>query len=216
MVYDPVSTREGMPATIHLLKDDIEVSEVEINYSDSNWLVWDISNVYTVTNPDAVNEITRNIFSIVCGGKKVNLGIDVTTEGSRKLGLTSPSSLILNLSTAGRSSNEIRRNRTVFKSSVNTNTITTSLNHFNWQNNGWRDSDGVNAKGVDSGAYLNIANDAELSVSLPGSGLVLNSSKNYTFEFRFRVKNVQKYSTLAKLIPKYFYDKPLLDNEGNI
>ena len=38
-----------------------------------------------------------------------------------------------------------------------------------------------------------------------GNGLVLNSAKDYSFECRFRIRNVQEYSTLIRTIPKFFY-----------
>ena len=211
MVFDPVNYSNGMPAEVHLLKDGTEVSQIDATYSDDDWLVWDISNLYTVTENQI---ITPNIFSITCGGTKVNIIVNITTEGSRDLGLVADTNLILNMTTAGRSSNEIKRNRGVFKSTVNTNTITATLNNFNWQNNGWKDSDGVDKNGVDSGAYLSIANGASLSIAMAGNGLILNGSKDYSFEIRFRVKNVQEYSTLVKIVPKYFYMVPDPNNPG--
>ena len=211
MVFDPVNYANGIPAEVHLYKDGVEVSQIDAAYSDDNWLIWDISNIYTTVENQT---ITRNNFAIVCGGSRVNIPVDITTEGSRELGLVAPSNLILNLTTAGRSSNEIRRNRSKFESTVNKDDIAVVLNNFNWQNNGWKDSDGLNEKGVDSGAYLSIANGASLSVTRAGNGLILNGSKDYTIELRFRVSNVQEYSTLVKTIPKYFYMIPSEEEEG--
>lgn len=211
MVFDPVNYANGMPAEVHLYKDGIEVSQIDANYSDDNWLVWDISNIYTVNENQT---ITRNNFAIVCGGTRVNIPVDITTEGSRELGLVAPSNLILNMTTAGRSSSEIKRNRNKFESTVNTSSITTELRNFNWQNNGWKDSTSVGADGVDSGAYLSIANGASVSITRAGNGLILNGSKDYTFELRFRISNVQEYSTLVRTIPKYFYMIPSEDEEG--
>ena len=213
MVYDPVSYSNGMPAEVHLYKEGIEISQVDGMYSDDGWLVWDISNIYTV---EENTEVTANHFAIACGSTRVTVTVNVTTKGSRDLGLVAPSNLILNMSSAGRSSNEIKRNRTVFKSTVRTSDITATLNNFNWQNNGWKDTEGVDKNGVDSGSYLSIANGASLTVSMAGNGLILNGAKDYSFEFRFRVRNVQEYSTLVKVIPKYFYDVPLTDDQNNI
>jgi hypothetical protein len=36
--------------------------------------------------------------------------------------------------------------------------------------------------------------------------LRLNFDKDYTIEARFRIRNVQKYSTLITTLPKYFYE----------
>ena len=211
MVFDPVNYSNGMPADVHLQKEGVEVSQVECTYSDDDWLVWDISNLYTAEDNQT---LTPNLFTIVCGGSKVNINVTVTTEGARSLGLVAPSNLILNMTTAGRSSNEIKRNRIKFNSTVNPETVTATLNDFNWQNNGWKNSDGVDKNGVDSGSYLSIANGSSLNISLAGNGLILNGAKDYTFECRFRVKNVQEYSTLIKIKPKYFYSVPD-DNDPN-
>ena len=211
MVFDPVNYANGIPAEVHLYKDGIEVSQIDAVYSKDNWLIWDISNLYTVNENQT---ITTNNFAIVCGGTRVNISLNVTTEGSRELGLVAPNNLILNMTTAGRSSSEIKRNRSKFLSTVNSDITTVTLNNFNWQNNGWKDSDGVNAKGIDSGAYLSIANGASLSVARAGNGLILNGSKDYTIELRFRISNVQEYSTLVKTIPKYFYMIPSEEVEG--
>ena len=205
MVFDPVNYANGMPAEVHLYKEGVEVSQVDATYSDDHWLIWDISNLYTA---DENQTITTNNFAIVCGGTRVNIQVNVTTEGSRELGLVAPSNLILNMTTAGRSSSEIKRNRVQFKSTVNADTITTTLNNFNWQNNGWKDSDGIDSNGVDSGAYLSVANGSSVNIAMAGGGLILNGSKDYTFEMRFRIRNVQEYSTLVKIIPKYFYSVP--------
>ena len=196
MVYDPISYRNGLPAEVHLQKDGRDISQIDASYSDDGWLVWDISNVYSVGPND---------FSINCRTVKTSLLINVTTEGSRDLGLTSESSLLLNINTAGRSSSEIKSQRTILQSTVNTETTTINLNNFNWQNNGWKDSEGVDSNGVDSGSFLSIANGSSLDIKMGGNGLVLNSAKDYSFECRFRIRNVQEYSTLIRTIPKFFY-----------
>ena len=211
MVFDPVNYANGIPAEIHLYKDGYEVSQIDGQYSDNNWLVWDISNLYTV---DEDQTITRNEFSITCGGERVIIPINVTTEGSRALGLVEQTSLILNMTTAGRSSSEIKRNRSIFKSTANTDNITTNLIDFNWQNNGWKNTDGIDKNGVDSGSYLSIANGSSMTTTIAGNGLILNGQKNYTFELRFRIKNVQEYSTLVTTIPKYYYEIPDENNPG--
>lgn len=205
MVFDPVNYRNGLPAEIHLYKDNVETSQINAKYTDEGWLVWDISNIYEVGN---------NNFSITCRTTKVDISCYVTTVGSRDLGLAQNDALLLNITTAGRSSTEIRSQRNVLQSTVNPNSITANLNNFNWQNNGWKDSEGVDNKGVDNGSYLSIANGSNLDIRLAGSGLAINQAKDYTFEFRFRVRNVQEYSTLIRTIPKYFYMIPDPENEG--
>ncbi|MBQ5475518.1 MAG: hypothetical protein IIT65_12765, partial [Lachnospiraceae bacterium] len=45
MVYDPISYRSGLPAEVHLQKNGRDVSQIDANYSDTGWLIWDISNI---------------------------------------------------------------------------------------------------------------------------------------------------------------------------
>ena len=201
MVYDPINYTNGLPAEIHLYKENVEVSQINAKYSDDGWLIWDISNLY---------EVGANNFSISCRTVKIDIPIEVTTVGSRDLEIKPKDSLLVDITTAGRSSTEISSQRNILKSNTNTN-VTCTLSNFNWQNNGWRDSEGVDANGVDSGSYLSIANGSAMSIRMAGSGLALNQSKDYTFEMRFRVRNVQEYSTLIRVVPKFFYCTPVYD-----
>ena len=204
MVFDPINYANGLPAEVHLYKESAEVSQINTNYSDDGWLIWDISNLY---------EIGDNNFSISCRTTKVDLSINVTTEGSRDLNLEDESALLVNLTAAGRSSDEISSQRNLFKSTVNADTINVNLNNFNWQNNGWVDSEGIDKNGVDSGSFLSIANGSSMQINLGSGGISLNQQKNYTIEMRFRVRNIQEYSTLIRVIPKYFYDVPDAESE---
>ena len=203
-VYEPLLNSPGANSvseiSISLYKDGNLAQEMTFeNFDNTTWKVWDISNLYVLGD--------NNVFSIVCRSTRVDVDIDVTAEGSRNLGLIEES-LLLNITTAGRSKLEIKSRRNVLESTVYKDNIVANLKNFNWQNNGWNDSEGVDAKGVDSGSFLSIANDAALDITLGTGGLTLNAAKNYTFEFRFRVRNVQEYSTLVKVIPKYFYMVP--------
>ena len=210
MVYDPLAG--DLPANIHLYRNDAEVNQVEETYSKTNWHVWDISTVY---------ELNKNTFSIVCRSEKVDIEINVTNEGARQLGLSNPAFLLANFSSSGRSSSEIESRRIAYTSTSFPNNSYAELSNFNWRNNGWVNSEGPDSDGIDSGSYLSIANDAALNITLLDDegyekALSLNSDKDYTFEFRFRVRNVQEYSTLIKVIPKYFYDIPIEDPETGV
>jgi hypothetical protein len=165
---------------------------LSLEYSTTNWLSWDISSIY---------EVGHNIFSIVCRGARKDIIVDVTEEGSRDLSLAKKDSLLENFTAAGRSSLEVKSSRGVWKDLINEAPAT--LTNFNWQNNGWK-KDIVVGDAVDSGTYLSVANGAQLSFPMPS--LRLNFDRDYTIEARFRIKNVQKYSTLITTLPKYFYE----------
>ena len=158
----------------------------------------------TITN---TYNIGSQVFSIVCGSVSADIPITVTTEGARDLGLIA-GGLNINYSAAGRSSSEISSTRSVFASSGGSLESNAILTNFNWQNNGWF-ADGITEDGIDNGTYLSIANGS--IVSIPISNLRLNDSKDYSFECRFRIRNVQEYSTLVKTVPKYYYN----DENGN-
>ena len=200
MVYDPISIQQGLSASVQLYKNGIVVSELTLDYSTTNWIDWDISSLY---------EVGRNIFSIVCRGERKNVIVEVTEEGSRDLSLAKKDSLLENFTAAGRSSLEIKSTRGIWDDL--TGNYSANLINFNWQNNGWK-KDTVVGNQIDSGTYLSVANGAQLSFPVPS--LRLNFDKDYTIEARFRIRNVQKYSTLVTTLPKYFYE--VEDEFGNI
>lgn len=192
MVYHPEDIDLDRASEVHLFKDGQELasSPIQVAYSDSNWANWDISAIY---------ELGDNLFTIQCGTTAKNINVYVTAEGSRDLGLVYENTMILNMSSAGRSNSENSAYRSTWGDATLTN--------FNWYNNGWV-SPTAGSSEYTYGSYLNIANGA--SVEIPMNSLSLNGAYDYSFEIRFRVRNVQKYSTLVTTIPCYFY----IDLEG--
>ena len=190
MVLDPEAYKSGLPATIQLYKDGVMLNEFNLSYSTDGWAEWDISAIY---------EVGMNQFSIACRGVKKDFSIFVTTEGSRELGLVKESSLIMNYTSAGRSNLELKTNRIIWKDSKGSQA---ALSGFNWQNNGWM-KDPIVSGQVDNGTYLALTNGA--AVSIPCRSITMNDSDDYSIEIRFRVKNVQEYSTLVQTFPTYFY-----------
>lgn len=201
MVYNPEDVGKR-PSQIILYRNGAQVSELEVEYSSSNWIYWDISAIY---------EEGPNTFSIQCGVASKTIQITVTKEGSRALDIIdeNESSLVMNFSAAGRSSSELQSTRNLWTSNTAARTTNAILEGFNWANNGWV-SPAPSSADYKNGSYLSIANGAKLTI--PMSAVTLNEGAhlNYSFEFRFRVKNVQKYSTLVTTIPTYFY----IDGDG--
>jgi homoserine acetyltransferase len=109
MVYDPVKEANGLSSTVYKYKDGIKLMESNESYNASSWLLWDITNAYSVGTQR---------FSIACGNTIVDIPIEVTTEGSRDLGLANAVTLMSNFTAAGRSNSEVKSTRSVWASTV--------------------------------------------------------------------------------------------------
>ena len=201
MVYNPVDVQNQRKSSVLLFKNGMQISELQVEYSTSGWEFWDITAIY---------EVGVNHLSIQNGLASKSIDVTVTTVGSRDLGLVEEYSLMKNFTAAGRSSSELLSTRNTWKSVTDLGRSDAILEGFNWANNGWV-SPAPGSSDYKNGSYLSVANGAK--VTIPMDTITLNQAahRNYSFEVRFRVKNVQKYSTLVTTIPTYFY----IDGEGN-
>ena len=194
MIYSPADVANANhSSTVLFYKDGAQIDERDYKYSTNGWLYWDVSALYTV----GVNNLT-----IACGLASKDIQFTVTTEGSRNLNIQPADYLLINLSSAGRSNTELKSKRDKWVDQGR-NHADAILSDFNWANNGWN-SPLPTSEDYNSGSYLTIANGA--SVTIPMGSYVVNSDKDYSFEFRFRIKNVQRYSTLVTSTAKYFYE----------
>jgi hypothetical protein len=111
--------------------------------------------------------------------------------------LVNENSLVLNLSSAGRSNNEdiAVRSTWAYTDANTSTTYGTTFTNFNWFNNGWKDDN----SGL--GAYLSVANGASATIDF--KPIELNGASSTTIELRFRVRNIQEYSTLVTTIARY-------------
>ena len=75
---------------------------MSMTFTNLEWYVLDISAMY---------EVGTNTFSIACRSEKKDVTVEVTTEGSRDLGLTKEASLALSYTSAGRSNMEIKSSK---------------------------------------------------------------------------------------------------------
>ena len=198
-VYDPKSVNISAAAEIQLYREGVLLTTNNTQYNaDGNWLTWDLTELY---------KVGTNHFSIRCGVTTQDITFNVTTEGSRDLGLAQTEALMMNLSATGRSNDESADKRAVWSNGR----YNTTFNNFNWYNNGWRTDIGDKAK---FGSYLSVANGASANISF--QNLPLNSGTDYTIELRFRVRNVQEYSTLVKIDPHYFITLNGIQQENSI
>lgn len=161
--------------------EELPNSPQYLDYSNNTYQYWNITDY----------EIGNNSYAIMVGSTSLPLNIYVEEDTERDLGILQ-GGLVLNLDSAGRSNLENISSKTRWVSNDPAgNAIAVKFNNFNWYNNGWIEDE--NQK-----TCLRISNGASIEIPV-GSLNVLNSAKvnqALAFEFRFKVRNVQEYSTL--------------------
>ena len=197
MVYDPDKEATSAKTKVYIDHNGnaIPTSPMEVSYDAAGWIMFDATNLYEAADGAGA----KNTFTFTCGTTIEKIDVYVTKDGAREMGLVNENSLILNLNSIGRSNNET----TTSRANWSYGNYYTTFNNFNWYNNGWLNNDDGN------GSYLSVANGASAIVHLSTYALA-GSEFNYTFEIRFRVRNIQEYSTLIRTIPYY---QILEDNE---
>lgn len=190
-VYDPTN---NLGAEITLFKDSNKIGSRTITDS-SQFSIWEIVdgslgeiNYYTITCGIEDNEARKEIqFSVVEDPNRA--GMKLSTAGLRFL-----------FDASGRSNSESRTNREKYSyTDKNNNTIEAKFSNFNWYNNGWViDSDTGNT-------CLRVSNGAVFSIPLKQTRFATSNSSNqsHTFEFQFKVRNVQDYSNIVHNITRY-------------
>lgn len=180
MVWDPNKVTE---IETHFYKNGIELanSPRNLNYTSTNVQRWNITD-YSVGN---------NNYTIRVGNTSKPVNIFVKEDTERDLSIRS-GGLILNLDASGRSNEENISSKTSWISKDTEKQTAVIFNNFNWYNNGWIEDD-------DGRSCLRVSNGA--SIKIPIASLnVLNTDtveSSLAFEFRFKVRNVQEYSTLV-------------------
>lgn len=190
MVYNPSST-VGVETHYYINGAEIATSPMNVDYSQSGWLNWRIIGY----------EVGPNTFTIRTGTTECSILITVDKDTKRNLDIVT-SGLFVNLTAAGRSNSENIQSRQTWTSISDDKTTTTAVkfNNFNWYNNGWKTDD-------DGETCLRISNGASIEIPLN----VMDRKKlqnSLAFEFVFKVRNVQNYSTLINTV----VDNPDSDN----
>lgn len=161
------------------------------------------TRVFTLTNGLASSqfEITdadidiQNFYSISCGDTRRDIYFKVVKDPNRDMELQQALYLAMNFDAKGRSNDESATNRQTLK----LGTVQAQFNNFNWYNNGW-------VKGEDDNTCLRISNGASLSIPIGAMTFANGSNKeeqSHTFEFQFRIRNVQSFDSLIKNITRY-------------
>lgn len=179
-VYNP---KDAARAEVHLYRnqEEIPTSPVEVEYLTDN-LVWE---QWAITN----YEVGTNIFTITCGNISRDIEILVKKDELRDLNVID-TGLLLFLDSKGRSNKENKTSREKWSYTTKDGKKTTDVtfNNFNWYNNGWIiDDNGDSCLRISNGANISIPLDV-----LPTASL----ATPLTFEFQFKLRNVQNLATL--------------------
>ena len=145
-----------------------------------------------------------SIYYIRVEGSEVfrELSIEVVTDPNRDMSLVYPENMIINFDAAGRSNDESATRREIWEFSPDEKTTYKGkFENFNWYNNGW-------ILDENKDACLRISNGAQFSIPIGASDINTGTvgKQSITFEFQFKVRNVQDYSNLIKEITRYASD----------
>ena len=214
LAYDPKHTNE---ATITLYKDNVPYEDTLTLKSREDFAIWEISD-FDAPAGNNVDYVT-NGYGIACGTTKEARDASYraitfkVTKDVRELTPVQKNSMRLNFDPIGRNNNESRMRRSQWSytpSKVGATPVVAQFNKFNWSNNGWLPGDNNKTR-------LVISNGA--SVEFPIGNSILNTTsdstqQSATFEFMFKVRNIQNYTDLVTNITRY--NVPTYDADGNL
>ena len=196
LVYDPKSTS----VDVLFLNSGIQIGSRTITEFDE-------FEVFEIT--DATMEY-RNSYSIQCGTgdytQSRTIEFSVVPDNVRKMVLAKPNYLTFEFDAKGRSNSDpasIRNTWTYTPKEGRPTDMTgktATFTNFNWRNNGWIMED---RKSV-----LRISNGAQVAFDLGDMRFAgdTNTTQSHTFEFQFKMRNIQNYSNLVKNITRYKND----------
>jgi hypothetical protein len=206
MVYDPSSA------------SSVDVEFFNAGTSIGTRTITDFSKFDILEIVDATMEYT-NSYSIATGGgtRKQTRSIEFTVipDPIRTMSPVKPTYLMLNFEAKGRSNNDPLSKRLTWTNTITSPAemtgVTATLENFNWYNNGWKMDDNKQS-------MLRISNGAK--VTFPIGDLVFANpqsanQQSYTFEFQFKISNVQDYSNLIKNITRYKNDDDKTSDLGS-
>ena len=188
-VYDPVAT---LGTTVTLFKDSTKIGTRTITDVE-NFTIWEIvdadlgmQNYYTIACGKEENEVRREITFLVSEDPN-RAGMKIAEAGLRYV-----------FNASGRSNSESAASRVKCSYTNNDSTIEAQFDNFNWYNNGWMMDDKGNS-------CLRISNGAKFTIPLGQTKFATQNASNqsHTFEFQFKVRNVQDYSQIIHNVTRY-------------
>lgn len=188
-VYDPNAT---LDTTITLFKDGVKTG-TRIITDNENFSIWEIvdadlnyQNYYAISCGSEENEVRKEISFLVSEDPN-RTGMKITEAGLRYV-----------FNASGRSNSEAAASRIKCAYDNGDSIVDASLENFNWYNNGWViDNDG--------NTCLRISNGARFSIPIGQTKFATTNASNqsHTFEFQFKVRNVQDYSQIIHNVTRY-------------
>lgn len=192
---------------VTFLKGISEMDTRTVKSGATYFSIWEITN----TTLDLVNtyyiQVEKNDRLDEDESKYIRreISFEVVQDPNRDLSLVSPETLMLSFSAAGRANTESKTGRQLWSyTDKNTNKVYQGkFENFNWYNNGW-------ILDEDNNTCLRVSNGAKFII--PIGNMVLNNpsaaqQQSKTFEFEFKIRNVQDYSNLIKEYTRYNGDQ---------
>ena len=188
--------------TVTLYKDNIFNNEHP--FSDVSGAVSDSFEIV-----DADEGGIQNFYTITCDTASRDILFKLVEDPDRDMHLQEQLNLDLFFNARGRSNNESETNRKQWSyqnaAISNSKNYVGTFNDFNWYNNGWIKTE--------DGTALRISNGASFSIPIGPMTFSGNDrlSQSHTFEFQFKIRNVQSYSNLISNITRYKQDAAYYD-----
>lgn len=185
-VYDPKNSKDTL---VRFFKNSTKIKESTVARSTS-------FSTFEIVNAD-LNEV--NYYYIKAG--EVELAVEreisflLSEDPNRKGMKINENGLIYSFTASGHSNSDSATNRT---KDENGNELGI-FEDFNWYSNGWdKDED-------DGNAILRISNNAKFKYNLGATKFATtkSSEQSHTFEFQFKVRNVQDYANIVHNITRY-------------
>ena len=158
-----------------------------------------MQNHYSISCEEKINnQLTGNVvirdifFTVLQDPKRADFGIQKSAY------------LTLSFDASGRSNSEseLKRGSWNYKLGDN-NTIEGKFENFNWYNNGWITENGKTCLRISNGAKFSIPIG---NMTFAGSN---TQEQSHSFEFQFKIRNVQDYSNLIRNVTRYKNDDAL-------
>lgn len=204
LVYNPTSDN----SVVHFWKEGHELSNSPkiVTYSTETTKRFEMFDIV-----DA-DENVENYYTITSGEAPAKeISFTVIQDPNRKMELASPDNLLVSFDAAGRSNNESEVTKNVWKYQNKVfPEYVGEFENFNWYNNGWILDEDLNS-------CLRISNGAKFKIPIgnplkegEAPGITFNSvdqgHQSQVFEFQFKIRNIQNYEHLIKLVTHYKVD----------
>ena len=190
LVYDP---NNSSSPTVTLYKDSNKINEITL--SDLTKF-----NIWEIVNADLG---MRNYYWIACGSEDLEVrkevSFTVVEDPARANMKTITAGLKYAFDASGRSNGESATNRSTYIYGEGADAIKAKFENFNWYNNGW-------VTDLETGnTCLRISNGAVFSIPLKQTTFATNTvtQQSHTFEFQFKIRNVQDYGSIVHNITRY-------------